>query len=367
MFLPALLLFAAVANPGVMQGVPTSSGVGLMDIVEVREAAGLPDIPTEEADAPVEVDEVTARDTFIMSWLGAYHPSEVSDGTSCHYTDGVTAGGITIPVPEPEPLMMVPLPPGVPPKLDVLFCLDTTGSMCDEISVAKTTILSIAEAVAAGDPQPEVRYGLVIYRDLEDDYVTKIYDFTTVELLASILNGVLARGGGDYEESVSEALHKSVHKVSWDDDAVKAIYLIGDAPPHTDYDNGFSHLEAAMAAAERGIVIHAIGCSGIKGNEAEFNQVVEMTGGTFVYLEYGGSLSSPLYEDGFDGDSDHSWVGYGNVTASRDTSGSPSFFLASASVSGGGGSGNNLDSVLTELIQQQAEQAGVKYDEAEEG
>jgi hypothetical protein len=256
---------------------------------------------------------------------------------------------------------VVPDPPEVPlPEgdvvLDVLFCLDTTGSMSDEISVAKSTILDIAEAVAEGNPRPLVRYALVIYRDLGDDFVTRTFDFMTAAELSSVLGNVDAGGGGDYRESVSEALHRSVHDVSWDlDNATKAIYLIGDAPPHTDYDNGYDHVEAAAAAARKGIMIHAIGCSGISGNEEEFKEVVELTGGTFVYLTYSGS-------GGYGGPGGGGWgpcdggegmgMGSGGDEGEYETEGD-----------GEDRATNDLDAVLTELIQQQAMDAGVTYDD----
>jgi hypothetical protein len=259
--------------------------------------------------------------------------------------------------------IVIPLVHG--PRLDVLFCLDTTGSMGDEIHVAKEAILDIAAVVADGYPVPEVRYGLVIYRDLRDDYVTQVFDFMTAEELAEVLKGVRAGGGNDYRESVSEALHRSVHDVSWDlEEAACAIYLIGDAPPHTDYDNGYDHILAATDAAARGIVINAIGCSGIKGNEKEFMEVVDITGGIFVYLEYdlggdGGGDADGDCEMYSDLRTDHS--GEGNCSYDSP----PSAFRGSSSEgsSDGGDYDNDLDDVLADMIKTTAAGEGVKYDD----
>ncbi len=263
---------------------------------------------------------------------------------------------VAVPVPPPilYPDLYIPLPEveapaysGDPIRLDVLFCLDTTGSMGDEIAVAKETILTIVEAVAAGNPPPDVRYGLVIYRDLDDSYVTIVHDFMAPEDLASVLQIVEAGEGGDYEESVSEALTRSVLDVTWDMAASRAIYLIGDAPPHTDYANGFDHVHAAHLAADMGIVINAIGCSGIQGNEEEFQEVVDLTGGQFVYLNYtsegggyGHSSYSKAYDSGLDG----------------------CIPCCAVSVTRGGGD-NNLDDVLTEMLRNMAKDEGVEYDD----
>ena len=46
-----------------------------------------------------------------------------------------------------------------------------------------------------------------------------------------------AAGGGDWPESVNEALYVGVTKMSWSHgrDVTRIIFLVGDAPPHMDY------------------------------------------------------------------------------------------------------------------------------------
>jgi len=259
------------------------------------------------------------------------------------------AGGMWVPESGPS------TPGDEAPRLDVLFCLDTTGSMYDEIQVAKDEILDIAAVVSSGTPEPDVRYALVVYRDLGEVYVTKAFDFMSAKELAKVLSRVKAYGGNDYEESVAEALHRSVHDVSWDPEANGAIYLIGDAPPHTDYDNGYDYRIAAMDAAERGIVINAIGCSGIRGNEAEFMEMAELTGGVFVYLSYGVAREEVVCR-GYD-------AGPDDPEGTEDCSGalsSESYYTCDGV---GGSHGNDLDVVLCSMIKDQASQTGVEYDD----
>jgi Mg-chelatase subunit ChlD len=54
------------------------------------------------------------------------------------------------------------------PIVDVVFVLDTTGSMSGLIDAAKEKIWSIASTMAAAQPTPEIRIGLVGYRDRGD-------------------------------------------------------------------------------------------------------------------------------------------------------------------------------------------------------
>ncbi|HEY4771014.1 MAG TPA: VWA domain-containing protein, partial [Myxococcales bacterium] len=64
------------------------------------------------------------------------------------------------------------------PRIDVAFALDTTGSMGDEIDVVKEKIVDIARNVSAGQPRPDVRFGIVAFRDRGDAYVTKAFPFS---------------------------------------------------------------------------------------------------------------------------------------------------------------------------------------------
>src|SRR5713226_1334358 len=64
------------------------------------------------------------------------------------------------------------------PVVEVAFVLDTTGSMRPLIEGAKRKIWSIATAIADTNPNAEIRMGLVAYRDIGDEYVTKVFNLT---------------------------------------------------------------------------------------------------------------------------------------------------------------------------------------------
>src|SRR5450432_3929692 len=124
------------------------------------------------------------------------------------------------------------------PAVEVAFVLDTTGSMGGLIESAKRKIWSIATAIIDCSPDAEIRMGLVAYRDIGDDYVTKKFDLTTdIQGLYADLLHFRAQGGGDWPESVNEALFVAVTKLSWSHgrDSTRIVFLVGDAPPHMDY------------------------------------------------------------------------------------------------------------------------------------
>jgi Mg-chelatase subunit ChlD len=176
------------------------------------------------------------------------------------------------------------------PRLDVVFCVDTTGSMSDEIGVVKRKMREMVANIAVGDPTPDVRFGLVIYRDRGDEYVTKRYDLTSdIDAVVEYINGIQATGGNDYPESMNEALHVAVQEMNWDPGAGvgRSIFLIADAPPHLDYENDYDYRDEATEALGKGIVIDTIGCSGLEEKDQSlFEEIANIASGSFELLTY---------------------------------------------------------------------------------
>src|SRR5882724_4993281 len=128
-----------------------------------------------------------------------------------------------------QPAESAPVPaPVEKPKVEVVFCLDTTGSMGGLIDAAKQKIWAICNQVAGGKPTPQLKVGLVAFRDRGDDYVTKVFDLTEdLDAIHTHLMGFKAAGGGDFPESVNQALHEAVAKVNWSKNkkTLKIIFL----------------------------------------------------------------------------------------------------------------------------------------------
>lgn len=188
--------------------------------------------------------------------------------------------------------------PGTP-RLDVLFLLDATGSMGDEIAQIQQTIVSIAERIDRMQPRPELRFALVSYRDRGDDYVTRVHDFTAdVAAFRELLLATSAGGGGDEPESLNEALHAAVARVSWADDAVRLAFLVADAPPHLDYTQDYDYVSEAQAAVAQGVKVYTIAASNT-GDEAEYimRQIAQQTLARFIFLTYQAGQNSGVPGD----------------------------------------------------------------------
>jgi Mg-chelatase subunit ChlD len=181
-------------------------------------------------------------------------------------------------------------------KLDVLFLIDTTGSMGDEIDRLKDSVRSVSERIAGLPGDVDLRLGMTVYRDRRDLFVTRTFDFTSsVDVFKAALADVRADGGGDTPEDLNAGLHQAVTAPSWrGDDTVKLVFLIADAPPHLDYQDGPDYAADVRAAARRGIKVMPIASSGLDDQgEYVFRQLAQITMGRFTFLTYGADGVSP--------------------------------------------------------------------------
>ncbi|HZI44523.1 MAG TPA: VWA domain-containing protein [Ilumatobacter sp.] len=185
-----------------------------------------------------------------------------------------------------------------PVALDVLFLLDATGSMSDEIDRLKTSIDSVAARVAALEGSPDVRLAMTVYRDEGDAFVTRTYDFTSdVDAFRAALAEVVADGGGDYHEALDEAFAEAVDAPSWRDPAttLQLMFLVADAPPHVERQVTGYDLTIGSAVS-RGIKVFPVASSESDDQaEAVFRQIAQATGARFVFLSYGagGAATGP--------------------------------------------------------------------------
>ncbi len=177
--------------------------------------------------------------------------------------------------------------------IDVVFVLDTTGSMGGLIEGAKQKIWSIANTIAQAQQTPIVRFGLVGYRDRGDDYVTTITPLTQdIDTVYADLMNYKAQGGGDTPESVNEALFTAVERFDWTDQdgALKLIYLVGDAPPKMGYQDDVKYQASCRLAKEQGININTIQCGNLQGTQRFWQEIAQLANGAFAKIEQSGGV-----------------------------------------------------------------------------
>ncbi|OCK42775.1 hypothetical protein BA195_07645 [Tenacibaculum soleae] len=168
--------------------------------------------------------------------------------------------------------------------IDIMFTIDATGSMGDEINYLKSEIKNIITRVDSSVHKK--RIGLTFYRDHGDEYVVRDFDFTTdITKIKENLSHQTAGGGGDYEEAVEEALRVSLSK-SWNINAKsRLLFLLLDAPPHLNKENINTIKNQIKKAQEKGIKIIPIVASGAdKTVEYLMRYFSVSTNGTYVFL-----------------------------------------------------------------------------------
>jgi len=171
--------------------------------------------------------------------------------------------------------------------------LDTTGSMSGLIEGAKQKIWTIANEMISAKPTPEIRVGLVPFRDRGDEYVTKVFDLTNdIDTVYSQLQSFRAAGGGDIPESVNEALDDAVRKMSWSTDkkVLKIIFLVGDAPPHMDYANGPKYPQVCEEAVRRNLIINTIQCGNLAETGPIWQEIARKSEGSYVAIAQSGNM-----------------------------------------------------------------------------
>lgn len=180
------------------------------------------------------------------------------------------------------------------PTMEVVFVLDTTGSMSGLIDGAKKKIWQIADKLKSAKPTPNIKFGLIGYRDRGDQYVTRAHGLSdNIDEVYANLMQFQANGGGDEPESVNQALYEAVSQMQWNSDrsTLKTIFLVGDARPHMDYPDDVKYEVSCELAQAKGILINTIQCGSLSQTATHWKQISNKTNGTYAAIQQqGGSI-----------------------------------------------------------------------------
>jgi hypothetical protein len=170
--------------------------------------------------------------------------------------------------------------------VDVMFVVDATGSMGDELEYLKTELLDVLDR-ASQTPNISLRTSSVFYRDEGDEYVTKVSAFTqTPSTTVDFVKKQSADGGGDWPEAVHTALESALTQASWSAEAKsRLLFLVLDAPPHETAAVKTKIRDLTKLAAAKGVKIIPITASGIdKDTEFLMRFLAASTNGTYVFI-----------------------------------------------------------------------------------
>jgi Mg-chelatase subunit ChlD len=183
---------------------------------------------------------------------------------------------------------------GSRPVLEMVFVIDTTGSMGGLIEGAKQRIWGIVNDVLKAKDHPDVRVGLVAFRDRGDKYVTQVLPITRdLDKVYTTLMDYRADGGGDTPENVRRALAEGVHKVGWaprSPNVAQILFLVGDAPPHNDYQDEPDTLVTTAEAVRTGLIVNAIQCGNQPGTREAWQAIARKGEGQYFAIAQDGGV-----------------------------------------------------------------------------
>ena len=189
------------------------------------------------------------------------------------------------------------------PALEMVFVIDTTGSMGGLIEGAKQRVWGIVNEVMQSKSHPAVSIGLVAYRDHGDQYVTQVLPLTNdLDKVYSVLMDYQAGGGGDAPEDVRQALADGVNRAGWSKSSANVaqiLFLVGDAPPHDDYQDEPDTITTTAQATQRGIIVNTIQCGSMGGTREVWQAIANRGQGQYFSIAQDGgvqAITSP-YDD----------------------------------------------------------------------
>ncbi len=179
--------------------------------------------------------------------------------------------------------------------LEMVFVLDTTGSMQGLIDGAKQRIWGIVNDVMQKQSRPSVRVGLVAYRDNGDEYVTKVLPITQdLDKVYTTLMDYKADGGGDEPENVRRALADGVKNAGWSkprSGLAQILFLVGDARPQ-EYPQEPDVIKTTAEAIKKNIYVNTIQCGNLNGTREIWQQIAQRGEGKYFAIAQDGGVQS---------------------------------------------------------------------------
>lgn len=188
--------------------------------------------------------------------------------------------------------------------VEVAFVVDATGSMGDEMAYLKSELLDVMHRSQDSLGGQSLDFGAVYYRDNNEEYVTRHLPFgEPFETVVDFAAHQSAGGGGDHPEAVDAALEVALKQLNWSESAAaRLLFLVLDAPPHSDEATIAKMQAMGQLAAEKGVRIIPVVCSGM-GQDGEYllRSMALATNGTYTFL------------------TDHSGIGNSHLEPSTDS------------------------------------------------
>jgi uncharacterized repeat protein (TIGR01451 family) len=174
--------------------------------------------------------------------------------------------------------------PTIPPRPDIFFLADTTGSMGGAIGNVRTNAASVMSQVLAA--QPDAQFGVGEYKDVGDALIYRLDQSITASTAAAQagINAWAAGGGGDEPEAQLFGLQQvaSSPATGFRVGSSRIVVWFGDAPGH-DPSNGATEASAIAALQAAGVRVIAISTGANRLDlTGQATRITNATGGSFL-------------------------------------------------------------------------------------
>ena len=246
-----------------------------------------------------EQESAEETDVFSDDLSEVEETDQEEGGQTPGYKEGLEPAGLELTeqfAKDVEPVYQPTAGTGDQGQADIVFAIDTTGSMSGAINgvvnSVNTFVTSLEEKYNV-----QVNFALVDYKDIEEDGSdsTKVIRngssnwFSNVIAFKEKVNELSADGGGDTPECAIDAL-ETARNLGFRPNADKYIVLITDADYKTANRYGIESMdEEVRRLVSDGIHVAVVTGSGYKG---DYESVFTQTGG--VYANISGDFSSEL-------------------------------------------------------------------------
>lgn len=174
--------------------------------------------------------------------------------------------------------------------LDIVFVVDSTGSMGSFISDAKNKLLTLISSLIK-DQDKNMHIGLVAYRDhppQDTSFVTKAFPLSdNIMTITKNIKSLEPSGGGDAPEAVFDGLHEACN-MRWRKYAKRIIILVGDENGHDKCACGYTKERIAAELENNNIILYAIPLAHMPVQQFDF--ICRMTGGMGIEHSYTNSI-----------------------------------------------------------------------------
>ncbi len=172
--------------------------------------------------------------------------------------------------------------------LDLVFVMDATGSMDDEIADVQANLLGIVRVLDR--LAPSLWVGFVAYKDRGESYVTQSFPLTemrreNLQRAQEFVDSLVAEGGGDHPEALDIALAEAL-AMQWRDEAQGRIVIVGDAPaPRARWGAMFNAIDGFTRTAVPPALprqVSAVFSGSLANDRRFFEELANAGGGDFI-------------------------------------------------------------------------------------